>query len=413
MSYKKIMSRSVPMCRPPPNSPLPSLIRNNNNTKLKPLRPSIKTEDILKSNHILTSRGISTSQQFLTPLDQCRRKIKYLEQELLKSQNEICSLRTKLGVPLFEKMNVKQFKLISTIGQGHMGPVQLCRGHDNRIFVCKVMQRENIVTERQQQHVVHEIHILRQLSHPFIGELYGTFKTSLNICLILEPFLAGDMFTFLQFHDVTEKQVIFYVQCLTMALCHIHGNSIIHRDIKTENIMMTNDGYVKLIDFGYAKMFYDERTRTFLGTPEYLAPEITTYSEYGISVDWWALGIFMYDCIQGNTPFYNDDRIKIIENIQKKDPIFTEKFTNETKQIIKGLLAKDPINRYNSLDLESLLYQKISKRSLLEKMIKAPYIPRMRHSTDTSNFDIFERIDWNISKDPPYTGHPIDWDYYI
>ena len=363
-----------------------------------------------------TSRSHEASPLNIRPivhsktLDRYQQKIKAMETELNQLRN-LCAQNTPLS---FEKSSVKRFTYIATIGQGHWGPIQLCRGDEHKLFVCKIIEKTELRNEKQRQHVIKEVQVMRQLNHPFIGRMYGTYKTDAHICIILESLLSGDFFTYLNCkNNITQTDTIFFIQCITIAITYLHENNIIHRDLKPENIMICDDGYVKLIDFGYANMCYENKMRSWLGTPEYIAPEITNFEYYGIAVDWWSVGIIMYECIEGNTPFNDTDNMALFEKIRTEEPVFVH-CSDANQRIIKGLLEKDPKKRLNGVTInDTTLFRNTKRMDLLQKKISAPHIPNRKHSTDISNFEKFNNVEWTLMEDRPYKGDPTEWDYYI
>merc|ERR1719348_2084316 len=141
-----------------------------------------------------------------------------------------------------------------------------------------------------------------------------------------------------------EDRARFYMAELVLAILFLHGHGIIYRDIKLENVMLTAEGHVKLTDFGMVKdnMINGETTNTFCGTPTYIAPELLTGLPYGGSVDWWALGVLLYQMMAGRSPFDHDDDDMLYRMIQNKDVKIPTLFSKEAQYIIKALLQKDP-----------------------------------------------------------------------
>jgi protein kinase A len=166
-------------------------------------------------------------------------------------------------------------------------------------FAMKVLKKTDVVRLRQVEHVNAERFILARIRHPFIVDLYATFQDNLNIYMLLSYVPGGELFSHLRragrfSADVTR----FYLAIIVLALRYLHSYNIIYRDLKPENLLLDHRGYLRITDFGFAKVV-DDRTWTLCGTPEYLAPEIIQSDGHGKAVDWWACGILCYEMLVG------------------------------------------------------------------------------------------------------------------
>ena len=144
------------------------------------------------------------------------------------------------------------------------------------------------------------------MTHPFIIGLHYTYETSDKLYFVMDYMRSGDLYKFLKVKKrFKESAAKFYAACVVMALGFLHEKRIIYRDLKLENILMQNDGYINVADFGLSKFLEseDDKMRTFCGTRPYLAPEIICNKKYDMSVDWWALGIMVYEMLYGKLPF--------------------------------------------------------------------------------------------------------------
>lgn len=195
---------------------------------------------------------------------------------------------------------------------------------------------------------------------------------------------------------------------------HLHDKNIIFRDLKPENLLIAEDGYLKLTDFSFAKLI-ETRTYTLCGTPEYLAPEILLNQGHGKGVDWWTLGILIYEMNAGIDPFTDEDPMIIYQNILKGKVRFPKDFDKEVKSIIKHLLVADVSKRLGMLKgaaedvKQHRWFAKIDWKALLAKKIPMAYKPTIKSPGDTSNFNTYPDSD-NISQSLKPADDPfLEW----
>lgn len=184
----------------------------------------------------------------------------------------------------------------------------------------------------------------------------------------------------------------FYAAEVALALEYLHERNIIYRDLKPENLLLCHDGHLRLTDFGFAKLV-PENTWTLCGTPDYLAPEIVMSRGYGKAVDWYALGVLIYEMLLGAPPFYHENQMKLYENIVHQAVRFPAGFDPVAKDLLEQLLEKNPVKRLGVLvgGAEDVKrhpwFRDVKWEAVAGLRMKAPYKPKVAHPGDASNFD--------------------------
>lgn len=162
-----------------------------------------------------------------------------------------------------------------------------------------MLHKKKIIELKQIVHIKNEKNILAGVQHPFIVNLVEAFQDRLNLYLVFEFVQGGEIFRLLRKENIFPNDVaLFYIAEITLALQYLHQRQIAYRDLKPENLLIGSDGHLKITDFGFAKKIVD-RSYTLCGTPEYLAPEIIMGQGHNLGVDWWALGILLYEMLSG------------------------------------------------------------------------------------------------------------------
>lgn len=241
-------------------------------------------------------------------------------------------------------------------GAGTFGRVLLVRlrspSHQTRsvnCFALKVLRKSEIVRLRQVEHVNAERYIMSRVRHPFIVDLYSTFQDSLNIYMLLSYVPGGELFTHLRrAQRFTPDVTRFYLATIVLALKYLHSFNIIYRDLKPENLLLDSRGYLRLTDFGFAKIVED-RTWTLCGTPEYLAPEIILNEGHGKPADWWACGVLAYEMMVGFPPFFDETAPGIYEKILRGKIYWPKEMDRLSKELVKAFLHPDRTKRLGNL----------------------------------------------------------------
>lgn len=252
--------------------------------------------------------------------------------------------------PKPDRLSLEHFKMTTVLGKGSFGVVSLgIHTPSNNCFAIKQLKKAEVIKLKQIDHLRNEIYILNALKHPFIIRLYGTIQDGKYISLITDYVPGGELFTILRETGRFGKpESIFYAANVVLAFEYLHSYKIVYRDLKPENLLIDVDGYLKLTDFGFAKLVTN-RTYTLCGTPEYVAPEIIRCKGHGIEVDWWALGVLIYEMLVGIDPFNANTPMETFKRILTTDVVFPSKFYKDAKSLIKHLLEKDISKRYGNL----------------------------------------------------------------
>eukprot|EP01066_Platyproteum_vivax_P014325 Platyproteum_vivax@DN6421_c0_g1_i1.p1 len=300
----------------------------------------------------------------------------------------------------FRKMHLDDFEMMKTLGTGSFGRVKFAKYKPTgEHYALKILKKSAIIRLKQVDHITSEKKILQSISHPFIVNMYDAFHDSRYLYLVLEYVVGGEFFTHLRkagrFDNETAK---FYAAQITSIFEYLHSKNIVYRDLKPENLLLSSDGYLKLADFGFAKLI-DYRTFTLCGTPEYIAPEVLLNKGHGKAVDWWTLGILIYEMIVGYPPFVDEDPMGIYQKILSGKIVFPKFFDRNLKLLVKKLLTADLGKRFGNLkngvdDIKtSKWFVGLSWHDLFLKRIPAPYKPVVKSSTDTSNFEDYPESD--------------------
>merc|ERR1711972_512971 len=244
----------------------------------------------------------------------------------------------------------------------------------------------------QQSHILNEKKVMSMLDNPFLVNLRATYKDEYRVYFLLEACLGGELFTILRkMRSFDEATARFYCSCVVEAFDYMHQRDIIYRDLKPENLVLTNTGYLKVTDFGFAKIV-PNKTFTLCGTPDYLAPEIVTGQGHGKGVDWWTLGILIYEMLASFPPFFDDEPIETYRKIIKGRVKFPRYFTPEARDLIRGLLRNKPTKRLgilkggaDNIRKHGWFYQ-FNWDKLYKGTLTAPIVNKVRNNKDLSNF---------------------------
>eukprot|EP00469_Lotharella_globosa_P003291 CAMPEP_0167795122 /NCGR_PEP_ID=MMETSP0111_2-20121227/14253_1 /TAXON_ID=91324 /ORGANISM="Lotharella globosa, Strain CCCM811" /LENGTH=343 /DNA_ID=CAMNT_0007688741 /DNA_START=421 /DNA_END=1452 /DNA_ORIENTATION=+ len=302
-----------------------------------------------------------------------------------------------------EKPEFSDFKMVQTLGTGTFGRVRLATiaiEHKEHIFAVKSLSKAEVCRLKQVEHVKAERENLHLVSHSFITELYHTFQDKMNLYFVLEFVIGGEFFTYLRKKGRLDVPACrFYAAEMVVALSYLHSKDIIYRDLKPENILISAHGHLKLADFGFSKKLEkNKRTWTLCGTPEYLAPEVIHSVGHHHGVDWWALGVLIFEMLAGYPPFYDEQPFAIYQNIVAGvgKVQFPKHMDAKVKHLIKSLLKEDYTQRLGCLknggyDVRKHKWFKgLGFKRIIAMTAEAPYIPKVKGPLDASHFDVYE-----------------------
>ena len=292
------------------------------------------------------------------------------------------------------KITLDDFQTVKVLGTGAFGKVSLVYNEElKRYFAMKALKKEYIKKYQQTKHTKEERKILETIDYPFISKLYYAFQTKKSLYMITEFMAGGEMFHHL--HDCghfDENRTRFYIAELVLAIDHLHKHNILYRDLKPENILLDEIGHIKLTDFGLSKIMNNiekDKTYTICGTPIYVAPEVLTGKGYDKLVDWWSLGVLLYEFLAGYSPYReakNRVDIKIYKKKLKQDPLIS----NTAFDLINKLCQPNVRLRLgkNSKDIKNhKFFESIDWVKLEKKEITPPFKPKIRYQGDVRNFD--------------------------
>ncbi|CAG9854098.1 unnamed protein product [Phyllotreta striolata] len=317
-------------------------------------------------------------------------------------------------------LTVDNFRLISVLGRGHFGKVILSQyKNTGEYFAIKALKKGDIIARDEVDSLLSEkriFEVANSIRHPFLVNLFACFQTDAHVCFVMEYAAGGDLMMHIHADAFSEPRTVFYAACVVLGLQYLHENKIIYRDLKLDNLLLDTEGYVKIADFGLCKegMGFGDRTGTFCGTPEFLAPEVLTETSYTRAVDWWGLGVLIFEMLVGESPFPGDDEEEVFDSIVNDEVRYPRFLSLESIAIMRRLLRKSPDRRLGSSERDAedvkkqAFFRHIQWEELLHRRIQPPFVPTVNSMEDVSNFDeefTSERPQLTPPKEPRPLSH--------
>ena len=329
-----------------------------------------------------------------------------------------------------EKVTKSSFDFINIIGKGGFGKVwKVYSRKYKKVLAMKEMSKTKIIDKRSEKSVKAEREMLELMHHPFIINMHFSFQDGENLYIAMDLLTGGDLrYHICKHKKFFEEQTKFFIACIILSLDYIHTNNILHRDLKPENLVLDSNGYMKLTDFGIAKVYKKENYKETSGTLGYMAPEVMCGQNHTIAVDYFALGVIGYELMNGFRPYVGKNRKEIKEKMMakqvqvKKDQI-PQGWSVESADFINRLLQRKPINRLGLRGCievkEHLWFKDFDWKGLYLFKLKAPFVPkqgdnfdhRYCNAPDKCGIITQERYR-NIVNSPKYKEAFIDFKYF-
>ncbi|XP_029424567.1 serine/threonine-protein kinase N3 isoform X3 [Nannospalax galili] len=321
---------------------------------------------------------------------------------------------TPTASPTRKLPRLQDFRCLAVLGRGHFGKVLLVQFKETgKYYAIKALKKQEVLVRDEIDSLYCEKRILEAVGrtgHPFLLSLLACFQTSSHTCFVTDFLPGGDLM--MQIHEdvFPEPQARFYLACVVLGLQFLHDKKIIYRDLKLDNLLLDAQGFLKIADFGLCKegIGFGDRTSTFCGTPEFLAPEVLTQEAYTRAVDWWGLGVLLYEMLVGECPFPGDTEEEVFDCIVNTDAPYPHFLSVQGLELIQKLLQKCPEKRLGAgeRDAEEIKIQPFFRttnwQALLARTVQPPFVPTLCGPADLRYFEAeFTRLPPTLTPSAP------------
>eukprot|EP00475_Leptophrys_vorax_P030444 TRINITY_DN45628_c0_g1_i2.p1 TRINITY_DN45628_c0_g1~~TRINITY_DN45628_c0_g1_i2.p1 ORF type:complete len:375 (-),score=97.13 TRINITY_DN45628_c0_g1_i2:56-1180(-) len=291
-----------------------------------------------------------------------------------------------------ERLSFEHFDLVKPLGKGAFGKVLLVAKKDTKkLYAMKILKKSFIVENHHVEHTMVERAILAAFDNPFIMSLRFAFQTETKLYLVMDYYQGGELLRHLErVQRFSEDQARFIIGEIIVAIGHLHSLHFIYRDLKPENILMDDAGHVCLTDFGLSKKLDPDTpfATTFVGTPTYIPPEIIDQKPHGKEVDWWSLGVLLFELVVGVPPFIGENMNEVFDKILNDHVVFPEfpTLSDPLQDLISNLLNKDPSARlgHSKEDFEEIMthpwFDPIDWEKMMKKELSPLYKPPAKNT---------------------------------
>ncbi|KYB27402.1 Rho-associated protein kinase 1-like Protein [Tribolium castaneum] len=335
------------------------------------------------------------------------------------------------------RMKTDDFEHIKVIGRGAFGKVQLVRHkHTRQVYAMKRLSKADLIKRSDSAFFWEERHIMAHASSEWIVQLHFAFQDAKHLYMVMDYMPGGDIVNLMSNYEIPEKWAKFYTMEVVLALDVIHSMGFVHRDVKPDNMLLDQNGHLKLADFGTCMRMDEDglvRSNNVVGTPDYISPEVLQSHGkgiYGRECDWWSVGIFLYEMLVGETPFYADSLLGTYNKIMyhENNLTFPEEveISKEAIALIQGLLC-DRTKRLGRNNVDEIKKHPFFKNDqwTFENLRNSvpPVVPELSGDDDTSNFDDYEKEETSeevfpvptsfIGNHLPFVGFTYNSDYQL
>lgn len=381
---------------PPPTTPSqpqpPPVLQNRSQQKPAPVQ----------AQHPLRDMPVSQQQQQQRKKEPLHAQLQLYQQQQQQLQQQIQQLTLQNQQNQQQaldggnrancrKVRRQDLQRVGRLGAGAFGVVTLEQDlWTQKTYALKAVSKGYLAKLHMEESVLNEKRILGMVDSAFIIRLYATYNGSEHVYFLLEAALGGELFTVYERWRLygSEKHAKFYVACTVEALAHLHEKRVTYRDLKPENLLLDDRGYCKLTDMGLAKVT-NGLTFTLVGTPDYMAPEVINQTGHGRPVDWWMLGVLLFELLVGRAPFEAESDNERYESVKRgiEAVAFPQSCRGEAADLVRRLCRQAPEARPRAPAVrDHAWYRDFSWQSLRALTMDAPYKPKVRHCCDLGNF---------------------------